>query len=50
MCGLPTDAIYRAIDRGDLPAVRLCSRLRIHEHEFQQWMDAHTIRRTEGAS
>lgn len=50
MCGLSTDAIYRAIDRGDLPAVRLCSRLRIHEHEFEQWMDAHTIRRTQGAS
>lgn len=47
MCGLSTDAIYRAIDSGDLPALRLCSRLRIHEHEFEQWMDAHTIRRTE---
>src|SRR4051812_6299178 len=29
LAGLSTRAIYRAIARGDLPASRLCSRLRI---------------------
>ena len=29
LAGLSTRAIYRAIDRGELRAVRLCSRLRI---------------------
>lgn len=43
MCGLSTDAIYRAIDRGDIPAVRLCSRLRIHAHVFEAWMNANTV-------
>lgn len=42
ICGLSTDAIYRAIERGDLTAVRLCSRLRIHDHDFQEWMRSNT--------
>jgi excisionase family DNA binding protein len=29
LAGLSTRAIYRAIDRGELRGVRLCSRLRI---------------------
>lgn len=42
MCGLSTDTIYAAINRGDLIAVRPCSRLRIYEHDFHAWLRAHT--------
>jgi excisionase family DNA binding protein len=34
LAGLSTRAIYRAIERGDLRAARLCSRLRIAREDF----------------
>ena len=35
---LSTRAIYRAIQRGELRAVRLCSRLRIPRDAFDDWI------------
>jgi excisionase family DNA binding protein len=45
LAGLSTRAIYRAIDRGDLRAVRLCSRLRIPREAFEAWIASSTVRR-----
>jgi len=33
-------AVYRAVDRGDLVAGLVCSRLRIHPDDFVAWMEA----------
>ena len=44
LAGLSTRAIYRAIDRGELRAVRLCSRLRIPRDAFDAWVDSSTVR------
>jgi excisionase family DNA binding protein len=41
---LSTRAIYRAIDRGELRAVRLCSRLRIPREGFEAWIASSTVR------
>lgn len=38
LAGLSTRAIYRAIERGELPACRLCSRLRISAVAFDEWV------------
>jgi excisionase family DNA binding protein len=38
--GLSTRAIYRAIERGELRAARLCSRLRTPRAAFDEWVDA----------
>jgi len=35
LAGPSTSAIYRAVDRGELRAVRLCSRLRIPRDAFE---------------
>jgi excisionase family DNA binding protein len=45
LAGLSTRAIYRAIDRGELQAVCLCSRLRIPREAFDAWIAASTVRR-----
>jgi len=37
MCGLSQKSIRRAIDRGDLPAMKLCSRLRISPDDVAAW-------------
>lgn len=39
MAGLSVRAIYRAIHRGDLGAVRLCSRIRIPRAAFEEWVE-----------
>lgn len=44
MAGLSTRAIYRAIARGDLPAARLCSRLRIAREDFDEWVARSAVR------
>lgn len=44
LAGLSTRAIYRAIQRGELRAVRLCSRLRIPRAAFDAWIEAATVR------
>jgi excisionase family DNA binding protein len=44
LAGLSTRAIYRAIDRGELRAVRLCSRPRIPREAFDAWITSSTVR------
>ena len=44
LAGLSTPAIYRAIQRGDLHAVRLCSRLRIPREAFDDWVASAAVR------
>jgi excisionase family DNA binding protein len=36
-------AIYRAIQRGELTASLLCSRLRIREDDFDAWVEANRL-------
>jgi excisionase family DNA binding protein len=45
LAGLSTRAIYGAINRGELRAVRLCSRLRIPREAFDAWVAASAVRR-----
>jgi excisionase family DNA binding protein len=44
LAGLSTRAIYRAIQRGELHAVRLCSRLRIPRGAFEEWVERSAVR------
>ena len=37
-CGLSRRAVYRAIERGELRASRLCSRLRIRPEDVDAWI------------
>jgi excisionase family DNA binding protein len=45
-CGLSRRAVSDAIRRGELPAVRLCSRLRIAPTEFDGWLARSRVRPT----
>lgn len=38
-CGLSRAAVYRAIDRRELVASKICSRLRIRVEEVDAWID-----------
>jgi excisionase family DNA binding protein len=42
-CGLSRRAVYRAIERGDLRASRLCSRIRIRAVDVDAWVEANQI-------
>lgn len=42
-CGLSRRAVYRAIERGELPASRLCSRLRIRLADFDTWIASNRV-------
>ena len=42
-CGLSRKAVYRAIERGELRAARLCSRLRIRPDDVDAWLQASTV-------
>jgi excisionase family DNA binding protein len=44
LAGLSTRAIYRAIQRGDLRASCLCSRLRIAREDFDDWAARGAVR------
>ncbi len=37
--GLSDRAIYAAVARGDLRAIRVCSRIRIPQEWFDEWLD-----------
>ena len=41
--GLSRKAIYRAIDRGELTAYRLCGRLRIHPNDEHAWIEQNRV-------
>jgi excisionase family DNA binding protein len=43
MCGLSRKAVYRAIERGELRASKLCSRLRITPEDIDRWIEASQI-------
>ena len=38
-CGLSRRAVYRAIERGELRASRLCSRIRIRAADVEAWVE-----------
>jgi excisionase family DNA binding protein len=42
VCGLSRRAVYRAIERGELRAARLCHRLRIPPAELERWIAGET--------
>ena len=42
-CGFSRRAVYRAIERGELPASRLCSRLRIRPEDLDGWISANRV-------
>ena len=42
-CGLSRRAVYRAIERGELRASRLCSRLRIRSQDVEAWITANSV-------
>jgi excisionase family DNA binding protein len=39
MCGLSRKAVYRAIERGELRASKLCSRLRVTPEDMDRWIE-----------
>ena len=39
-CGLSRRAVYRAIERGELSASRLCHRLRVRPSDVEAWVEA----------
>ena len=43
LCGLSRRAIYRAIDRGELRASRLCSRFRIAPKDLDTWITSSVV-------
>jgi excisionase family DNA binding protein len=45
-CGLSRRAIYRAIERGELPATRLCSRLRVASDDLEAWLEDNRVEAT----
>ena len=47
--GLSYHAVLRAIHRGELPASRLCKRLRIRQSDLDAWIDANRVN-PEGAN
>ena len=42
-CGLSRRAVYRAIERGELRASRLCSRIRIRAGDVEAWVEENQI-------
>jgi excisionase family DNA binding protein len=38
ICGLSRKAVYRAVERGELRASKLCSRLRITPEDVERWI------------
>jgi excisionase family DNA binding protein len=41
---LSPDAIYRAIASGDLPARKVCGRLRVERADYEAWKERHRVR------
>ena len=40
---LSQDAIYRAIQSGDLPARKVCGRLRVERVDYEAWKQRHRV-------
>jgi excisionase family DNA binding protein len=45
-CGLSRKAVYRAIERGELRASKLCSRLRIRPDDLDTWIETNRLEKT----
>ena len=43
ICGLSRKAVYRAIERGELRASKLCSRLRITPEDVDRWIESSQV-------
>jgi len=43
--GLHVAVVRRAIERGELRAHKLCSRLRIRQEDFEIWLDSNIVQR-----
>ena len=43
VCALSRRAVYRAIERGELRASRLCSRIRIRPADVEAWVEKNEI-------
>lgn len=43
--GLQHVAVRRAIKRGDLPAVKLCGRIRVRPDDLRGWMASNVVER-----
>ena len=43
-CALSAKTVYRAIDRGELPAARLCTRIRVRASDVDAWILARQVR------
>ncbi len=43
ICGLSRRAVYDAIKRGELPALKLCSRLRVRKSDLDAWFACSTV-------
>jgi excisionase family DNA binding protein len=41
--GLHHGTVRRAVARGELPAMKLCSRIRIDPQELEQWIERNRI-------
>lgn len=41
--GLSTKAVRRAIERGELPASKLCGRIRVRPADVDSWIEANRI-------
>ena len=46
LAGLSRAAVYRAIERGELKASRLCGRLRVEPGDFEDWKRQGLVRPT----
>jgi excisionase family DNA binding protein len=42
-CGLSRRAVYRAIERGELSASRLCHRLRLRPSDVEAWVEVSRV-------
>jgi excisionase family DNA binding protein len=42
--GFHRQVIYRAIRRGELPAFRLCQRIRVRQNDLENWIEGEPIK------
>jgi excisionase family DNA binding protein len=47
MVGLKPQALRRATERGELPAFKICARVRIAETDLREWVVGNRIARTQ---
>ena len=43
-CTLSAKTVYRAIERGELPAAKLCSRIRVRASDVEAWIASQQVR------